>query len=51
MKEKENWLLLGNESEGSAELQTVSNKQEQREAGAGQVGTDQSSTNGRDKEH
>lgn len=32
MKEKENWQLLGNESEGIAGLQSVSSKQERREA-------------------
>lgn len=55
MKEKENWQLLGNESEGTAELQSRSSKQERREAdgeaGAGQAGAGQGSTNGHDKEH
>lgn len=49
MKEKEKEQLLGNESEGRAELQSVSNKQEWRqvdeEACAGQAGSVQNSTN------
>jgi len=54
MKEKANRQLLGNESEGSAELESVSDEQERREddgePGAGQAGAGQSSTSGHDEE-
>lgn len=53
MKVKENRQLLGSESEGRAELWSVSNKQEWREgdeeACAGQAGSIQDSTNGHNK--